>query len=487
MAESWTVSEDGLVYTITLREGFVWTDGTPVTAHDYAAAFAAISDPAVESPSVFITETISSMVAVDDYTIEVTFATPSCEALTDAAIQPIPAHLYADGNYAVLNEQNYDSADAPAIGPYRIASQIVDQQTALVPVETEFPDGNPVNDGYVMRVYGDATIEHEAFLAGEITAVDGPPVDRRADLRASAEAGELTIYPYSPGSSWDGVFLNLANPENPQEAYDADGNLIEQDPNPFFGDVRVRQALNMAIDVDSIIEGAVFGEGTRMVGPYVPGTWVNNPDVPLYEYDTEAAAALLEEAGWVDHDNDPATPRIAQGALHAEDGTEFRFTLFTNQGNARRTAIGTIIQDQLADLGIAVDFQTVDFNLLLELLDRQTFDAIVLGWRNGFPYSPDMTQIFGSGSDAFGGSNSGSYVNTELDELLLQALNVPGCDPAERAAIYGQVQQILAEDAPYIWLYGLDGMYAWQNGVEGVDPFPNRIWHNVQDWRLSSQ
>jgi peptide/nickel transport system substrate-binding protein len=482
LAESWDISEDGTTYTFHLREGFTWTDGTPVTANDFAITWDAIIDPAVETPLVFLTDSISDVVAIDDYTLEITFTSNSCEALNDAGFQPLPGHMYADGNFAVLNEQNYDTPEALEVGPYQLASNIPDQQTALIPAEQDFPDGNAQNDGYIMRIVGDQTIEFETFLAGETDVLEFAVPDRRGDLRAAADAGDVNIFSFSPGNVWDYIGYNLANPDNPQEAYDENGNLIEQDPHFLFGDVRVRQALSMALDVDSIIQGAVFGEGSRMQANYAPGTWVYDETVPFYPYDPEAAAALLEEAGWVDDDGDPSTPRVAQGALYAEDGTPASITLYTNQGNTRRNAIGQITQDQWGAVGIEVEFQTIDFNVLLELIDKQTFDAYIIGWQNGYPFRADQTQLFSTTGDTFGGSNAGSYINPEIDTLFEQAVTVPGCDTEARKAIYSQIQHILHEDAPYVFLYSVDGLYAWQPEVANVDPYPANIYYNIQDW-----
>jgi peptide/nickel transport system substrate-binding protein len=480
MAESWDVSEDGSVYTFHLRDDLTWSDGSPVVAQDWQIIWDVLQSGDVESPLGFLTENVANIEAIDDHTLQITFNGASCEALNDAGFQPIPSHLYTDGDYTVLNTQNYDTPENIEIGPYQLTSQIPDQQTALTPVEN-WPDGPAQNDGYVYKLVGDQTIQIEQFLAGETDVLDFIPPNRRADIVAAEGTGVMN-YTFVPGNIWDYLAFNMANPDNPQEAYDEDGNLIEQDPHPIFGDVRVRQAISMAVNVDDIIEGAVFGYGTRMNSAYAEGTWPYKADVPAYEFDPEAAAALLEEAGWIDDDNDPTTPRVAQGALYAPDGTEMRFDLVTNQGNTRREAIGQIVQDQLADIGIAVDFQTIDFNVVIEQLDAQNFDAIILGWQNTYPYRADQTQIFASTSDEFGGSNSGSYINPEIDELFQQALNLPGCDVAARAEIYGQIQEILHRDAPYLFLYSVDGMFAWHDTVSGVDPYPAALYWNITEW-----
>jgi peptide/nickel transport system substrate-binding protein len=486
MAASWEISDDLSTYTFTLREGFTWSDGTPVTANDFAFTWDVIASGEVETPLVFLTDEIASMTALDDYTLEVVFTNPTCEALNSAGLQPLPAHVFAGQPFSAVQDEDFTDIDDIEVGPYQLASQIADQQTALIPATNPNPDGLPVNAGWVQRIYGDQTVELEAFLAGETSYNIGVPVNRRAEVLAADEAGTLTAFPFSPGNSWDYLAMNQANPDNPVAAYDEDGNLVEQEPHPIFADVRVRQALNQAVNVDDIIEGAVFGYGTRMNGPFAPGLWVYNADVPNYQFDQEAALALLAEAGWVDDDNDPSTPLVAQGALNAEDGTPFAFTLFTNQGNTRRTAIGTIVQDQLSQIGIEVNFQTIDFNVLVDLLDQQTFDAIILGWRNSYPYAPGglMQQVFSTNGDEIGGSNATSYINPEIDELVDLALAAPGCDPEVMKGYYDQITEILHRDVPYIWLYNLDGFYAYNINVQGEEPYPAAPAWNVTDWTI---
>jgi peptide/nickel transport system substrate-binding protein len=194
----------------------------------------------------------------------------------------------------------------------------------------------------------------------------------------------------------------------------------------------------------------------------------------------------LSEAGWVDDDNDPSTPLVAQGAPYAEDGTPFEFTLLTNDSNPIRVAAGTLIQDQLAQVGIKVDFQAIEFNTLLDVQSSQTYDAIILGWRNGYPDDPDVTQILTSVSDVVGsGSDTTSWNNPEFERLNNEAKNVPGCANEDRIPYYQQMQQIFQEDLPYLTLFTQDGMYAADAGVEGFDPRPMNLLWNVDAWAVA--
>jgi peptide/nickel transport system substrate-binding protein len=367
-------------------------------------------------------------------------------------------------------------------GPFMFSELRPGEQTSLVgsPDYTDAVDGVVKPAGYIYKNVPDQTVIIEQFLAGELNVLDNPSVARREDIRNS----DAQVYSY-PGNSWDYMAFNLADPNNPQNAFDDAGNPIDQGHHPIFGDVAVRQAIARAVDVDSIIQAAVFNEGTRMSSFLIPASWAYDQSLAPLPFDPEAAAQMLTDAGWTDDNGDGV--REAHGAMYAEDGTPLQFTLYTNEGNTRREAIGTLIQDELSQIGVKVDFQTIDFNTLLDIMDSQTFDAIILGWRNGYPDDPDATQLFTPGSDVLGsGSNFTSYNNPEFNALNDQAKTVPGCDPAERAPLYAQMQKIMQEDLPYLWLFAQNGMYAASANVEGFDPRPSNLLWNVDAWSVST-
>ena len=496
IVDSWTIDDTGTVYTFKLREGLTWNDGTPITSADvlytWGAAQAA-SQGIVDSQLSFLIDPtgasgILDVTAPDDNTVVVTFANAECTAIGNAAsLYPVPSHVLP-ADYAELNDTPEDLNPTVTQGVFNFSVLNPSESVAVVanPDYFDAANGAVLPEGFIYKVVPDSNVMVEQFLAGETNVVDGPAVGRRADIRAAADAGTAQVYSF-PGNAWDYLGLNLADPSNPQNGLDAEGNPIDQGNHPIFGDVRVRQALAKGIDVDALIAAAVFGEGERMTSFIIPASWAYNAELPTIAFDPEAAGAMLDEAGWVDDDNDPATPRVASGAMYAEDGAPLQFTLYTNEGNGRREAIGTLIQDQLSQIGVQVDFQTIDFNTLLDIMDSQTFDAFILGWRNGWPDDPDATQLFTPASDVVGGgSNNTSFNNAEFNELNLQAKTLPGCDPAERAELYGRMQEIFQNEVPYVPLFAVNGMYAAGAGVDGFGPFPSNLYWNVDAWSLAT-
>ncbi|PJF36003.1 MAG: hypothetical protein CUN49_07660 [Candidatus Thermofonsia Clade 1 bacterium] len=474
MAQDWEISEDGRTVTFKLARDRKWSDGTPITARDFLFSWQVAQNEATKSFLTFYTGLIESVEAPDDYTLVVTHKVASCRALAQSSLPFVPAHIYAETAPEALRDLPFNLSPNVTAGIFKFGEFRTGDQTSLV-TDPDYPFGAAKLDGFIYKVVPDQTVLVEQFLAGETSIIDGAPVNRRSDIKAAEDRGEVKVFDF-PGNSWDYLALNFADPTNPQNGLDANGNPIDQGKHPLFGDIKVRQAIARAIDVDSIIKGAVFGEGTRMAANLIPTSWAADPDLEPIPYDPEAAKKLLAEAGW--------TP--GPDGILVKDGVRFSFTLFTNQGNTRREAIGTIVKDQLAQVGIEVDFQTIDFNVLIDRFRSQTYDAFILGWRNGYPDDPDQTQLFARSSDVVGsGSNFTSWSNPRVDELLQKGLSTPGCAEEDRNVYYYELQRLFQEELPYIPLFVINGQYAARSNVIGFDPRPNELFWNIETWTIA--
>jgi peptide/nickel transport system substrate-binding protein len=489
IAKDWTISPDGTVYTFKLRDDYKWNDGTPVTGQDFVYSFNAIASGKLSpNPAGFILDSITKVESPDPQTVVITFKQADCRALNFAgSIFPLPSHKLTT-DFEALNTDPYNLAPDVTGGPFRFSEFRPGEQVSIV-ADQNFKDaelGYVSPEGYILKQVPDATVMVEQFLAGETNFIDAPTVSRRSDVRQAAADGKKQVYPY-PGNFWDYLAFNLADPKNPQNGLDANGNPIDQGHHPIFGDKRVRQAIARAVDIDAMIKAAVFGEGERMTSMIIPASWAYNKDLAPIKYDVEAAKKLLDEAGWIDDDNNPNTPRVAKGALYAKDGTPLRFTMLGNEGNSRRAAEGQLIQDQLKQIGIDAQYQAIDFTTFQEIQNSQTFDAVMLAWQQGYPDDPDQTQLFTPVSDVVGSGNDfTSYNNPEFTKLNEQARTLPGCDPAERKKIYDQMQVILQDDVPYLWMYAINGMYAADASVKGFGPYPSNKWWNIDTWNIQT-
>lgn len=492
LALDWSISDDGLTYTFNLRDDVTWNDGTPVTAHDYKFTFDALASEATSSPRTDVLQSVESVEAVDDTTLVVTLSIASCRAieeLDDFGI--LPKHhiepLLA-GDFAEIDNLEYNKSPNVTSGVFNFGALVPDDFTSLVRNENHWMDVSP--EGYIIRNVPDQIVGVEQFLAGEVNSVGtagsaSVPAPRMQEFRERAEAGEFQVYEYvDDGLTFVG--FNLADRTDPQNGADEDGNPIDQGKHPLFGDVRVRQAIAQAVNYVDIIDGAAHGEAVQVNSFGTPALWGYDASIEPWEYNPEAALAQLAEAGFVDHDDDPGTPLVAtEDALYAEAGSEFAFELLTNSGNVVREAAGTVIQDQLGQIGIAVDFQTQEFGALVQFLLGQDFDAIMIGFTN-LDQDTDARSVFTPVGDLVGGGfNFVSYSNDRVTELYDQALALPGCDFAERQALYHEVSQILHEDLPWWWLFAPKSMYAEANSVENWMPYAEMRYTNMADIAIS--
>ena len=487
LATDWSLSDDGTELTVNLRDDVVWSDGTPITATDVKFTYDAIASGAIESDLTgFVDGIITGVEVVDDQTVVMSFAEADCTALNVAGYPVIPAHVFDfDGDfenfdYSVMIDHEYDTDPAVAGGVFQYHSRVEGQQVNLV-ANQEWADAGDgvIPAGYVALDVADFDVELDRFFAGETNYTEHQPLPRMQEVRDSGEQ----FFDY-PANSYTYLGLNTADPENAVDGLDEDGNIVEQPPHPIFGDVAVRVALSHAINIPELIDEVLGGEGSPIVGTEIPTSWAVHPDLTPREYDPELADQMLTDAGWSDEDGDGI--RECNGCANAEDGTPFSFSLITNDSNPQRVDIGVVVQDQLADLGIEVNFEAIDFNTVVDQLLAQNFDAVVIGWSLSFPSNPDQTQIFGGEADTVGaGFNFTSWVNADYIAANEAARTVPGCDVAERSALYHTMQEIAYDEAPYIFLYSPNGQYAARTSVDGFSPFANQPFWNVETWAIS--
>ncbi len=501
LAESWEYDDTGTVLTIHLRQDLAWNDGTPITARDYLWAVDAVRSGLTSSPRTYVFDTladgtpaggpVTDVQAPDDYTVVVTFNQADCGAFNDVNdITVVPAHIFEQlygTNYALMDE---DPRYIPTVsfGPFKDIEFAPDAQISLI-ADQSYPDtqlGFVSPAEWVYKRVANTTVAFEQFLAGEITYTDAIAAENQSTVRGNPD---YQTFEFSQnGFTYMGY--NVADPANPQNGMDENGNVIDQGKHPIFGNVMVRQAIAHAVDVDAMIAGILDGNGTRVITHSIPTSWVQDPDLQPYAFDQALALEMLAEAGWVDDDNDPSTPlvatEVAQAATGVAPGTPFEFELITNAGNLARERVGQTIQSQLAEIGIKVDFQAIDFGVLIQNMRAQQGDAFIIGWSLGLPVDPDVTSFYTALSDQIGaGFGFTSYDNPELNDLLQQGKTVPGCGVEDRAAIYRQVNRILYNDQPYLYLYAGNIMYAAQSYVQNYDPFPNFSLWNVDAWDAS--
>ncbi|MBN1965637.1 MAG: ABC transporter substrate-binding protein, partial [Anaerolineae bacterium] len=234
---SWEISADGLVYTFTIREGAVWSDGEPITANDVLFSFEAINSDVVESPRVSDMSLIESLEVVDDSTFVITLTEVNCTIWSNlASLIPLPSHRYAADFSDVMTSEFNISPDI-ASGPYILDEWQPDEFTRLR-ANPLYWGGEPQTPYLLIRVLPDPAIQNQALMTGDVDYAFMYP----DELAQIPSLENLNVFSF-PLHNTPIFTLNWADPENPSPAWDEEGNQVEQAPHPLFSDVRVRQAI----------------------------------------------------------------------------------------------------------------------------------------------------------------------------------------------------------------------------------------------------
>jgi len=443
LAESWEISEDGLVITFKLRRGVKWHDGAPFTAHDVMFTYRVMVDPKTPTAYGEDYKQVKKAEAVDDYTFRVTYPQPFAPALGSWTLAILPRHLLEGRDIT----QSPLARRPVGTGPYKFQEWSAGDKIILS-YNPDYFEGRPYLNGYIFLVKPDLATMFLELKAGNIDRMGLTPLQYKRQ----------TAYP---------KFQRLFNKyKYVSFSYTYLGYNLED---PRFADRRVRQALTHAINKQEIVEGVLLGLGQEATGPYKPGTWFYNPDVPKFPYDPQQAKALLAEAGWRPN---------SQGILE-KDGKPFEFTILTNQGNDLRVRTGEIIQRRLREVGIVVKLRTVEWAAFIkEFIDKGRFEAVLLGWTTG--QDPDLYDIWHSSKTKPGELNFIHYKNPEVDRLLEEGRHT--FDREKRRQAYFRFQEILAEDQPYTFLFVPDALPAVHRRFRGIKPAPAGINYNFPKW-----
>ena len=511
IADSWEISSDGLTYTVQLRDDLVWSDGTPITAADVAFTLQAVRSESLATPlsRALPPEIFDTFTVVDDRTFSFTIARPNCSVLTRFnAVFPLPSHMFAQ-DFSDVADNGIFTQNGVSSGPYTVVASTPGDSIELI-ANPNYWKGAPLipyvtlhiipDTEEVIQALTDASIEHWTSItlpvmnrAGEyVFLADGVTpaltVDERD--RLAEETGiplpENTNLFQVPGIGVMFLVMNTADPENPQPRYDASGNRIDQGVHPILGDVRVRRAVAQAVDVAamSLEPSLLYPTSGNLV---TPQSWAFDPALEPYPFSVEAAAALLDEAGWVDHDGDPETPRVAQGALYATDGESLVLDLTFAQTRPETGWVADAVQQQLEAVGAEV---TIVSNAVEpgapDPILNQDFDMALISF-GSFPTDPSFVfdSLGLSSADIPGrGFNIASFANDQVDQLLVDARRLPGCEPEARAELYREAQAIMSDEAAYLPLGMLATNYIANGRLDGFDPAVGQAFWNIETWSI---
>ena len=473
---SWEISEDGLTYTFTIRDDANWSDGTPITSADIKFSIEAAQQEDIVTVEENTVEAITAVNIIDDKTYEIVLDQLNCAILGNFQdLHFMPAHKYAD-DFSDFDSSDFNLNPDISGGSY-ILEEWAPDEFQRFRANPDYWGGAPNIPFVVLRVIGEQALVIQAIQAGEIDYTQF-----QGDLFQQIQNKDDLQWVAYPQVSTNFLSLNWVDPTTPVNAYDEDGNLIEQTPHPFFSDVRVRQAVAMGWNKMDVIETLGGAEGgTRLLGVVPPAFgWAYNNDIEPWPYDPDAAMALLDEAGWTDGDGDGV--RECNGCETAEEGTPLAFTFrYSDILQLFETEV-LVAQDQLGQIGFDVSLELVEWaNYIPDVYLGQNHEATAMS--NSLAADPhEFTDLLLSTQDIVGGGNNlTSYVNPEIDALIEQATIVPGCDQAERAEIYYQIQEIAHNDVAYDFTFVPNLFHVYSSRVGNVEPGPTWVFYGYSD------
>jgi peptide/nickel transport system substrate-binding protein len=425
LAESYEASADGKTYTFKLRQGVKFHDGADFTAADVKYTFDWIKDPANASTRGAVMELVESVETPDDYTVVVTLTDADATFMVNTATTLI----YPGAYHAEVGEDAYSGAPI-GTGAFKLdgGEWIPASSTRLVANEDYFR-GPPNFDEFRIDILPEASQRFDALDTG--TADNSIWSLNAEDNTKIVDSGNFTVY---------------------QTLNNAVNHFVLNNERPTLSDVNVRKALLQATDRQAFIDDVYLGQAvmaTANLSPNVEKFY--NPDVPLYDYDPEAATALLDEAGWVAGDD----------GIREKDGERLAFTLAVIQGDTQRRPEAEVAQQWYKDIGVEMELQEVT-DAVAGMIEGK-YDAALFNWvYGGGSGEPDARDTLSS----TGANNFSHFVNEEMDELLRQG--ILELDEAARIEIYNRVQEIVAENVPFLYFLHPQGYSFWANSIKGL-------------------
>ncbi|MFY1703698.1 ABC transporter substrate-binding protein [Micromonospora sp. WMMA1923] len=428
IAESWEQSADGLTVTFKLRDNAFFHSGRKVTAADVKYSIERIQDPATRAPRARSYEGIASVEAPDERTVEMKLDKPNAAILTllSTAASSIVDREVVDG------EKGLNGSVDGGSGPFKLASRVTGQGIKLDKHTQYWEPGVPYLDGMDFTFNPDDNARAAAVRSGTVDFLWRPAPEfidalkRDEALKWYGGSGSLSLH------------LRLNTSKAP------------------YDDVKVRQAIYLALDRQEILNVANSGFGTPLNAGYLPPDRFGALTEPVYDKpDIEKAKSLLAEAGY-------------------PDGFEAKLMVIATSAFQVRSA--EVEQQQLAKIGIKVTIESVESTIA----DTKTKSADFDMYQSGFGLTYDPDERFTASFLAGGGLNYGNWTDPEYEALVVQARSELDAD--KRAALYQQAEKILAERGPVAMTFLNADFDVVQKNVMGYqgDPTPTyRFYRNI--------
>ena len=449
LAERWEASKDGRTYAFFLRKDVTWhpkegEEARPFTADDVVFTYNIMMHPKTITPLKVRYEFIEKVEKLGDDAVQFTLKRPILNALAKFSFKVIPKH--GPSNPLYLTREDPFVQHPIGTGPYILRNITADREVILVANEKYFR-GRPHIDKFIAKPFADQNIMSQALM---FNAIDMIVLVNPRDLPEIQGDKRFVLQPYN-ALSYAFFSYNLRN--------------------PLLADKRVRRAFTHAVNREEMLEAFFNKQGTIISGPFAPGSWAYNLDVQPLPFDPQRAIALLNEAGFT-----PGPDGVMQ-----KDGKKLSVSLkvpIEKESEAVKRVV-LAFQNYLKNVGVAVrvefkEWQAWKADVFLE----HNFDIILASWV--FDDSADISSLFHSAEIGAWKNNFGGYSNPEVDGLIVESKLT--LDHEKRRTINRKLHALLADEAPYTFLWTLTNYSAYHKKVRRVAIHPYKFFSFADEW-----
>lgn len=465
LARDFEFSDDGTEITFYLRRGVQWHDGVEFTADDVVFSLDVIYNPNVPSNAktgLHIDGQPLGYEKIDKYTVKITLPRVHSPILYSIGFNIVPKHLLGKALENGTYQETWTLATNPreivGTGAWMISTYRVDQELILVRNPNFWQhdqDGNvlPYLNRVVFRYYPNQDTSVLAFFAGEFDYM-GIPATHFTEFEDREAGAPWKIHEAGPNPGTTFIVFN----QNP--------NTLEEPKLSWFTDKYFRQALAHAVDKETLLNIEMNGKGYLQDSPInMRNTFFLKEDLKTYPYDLEAAHALLESRGY---------KLGSDGVRRDPNGNAIEFELITNSGTKIRQTTGELFQEDLKEIGIKVNFNIINFNVLVDkLLNTYDWDAIIIGLTGTFDPNGG-TNVWMSHGNLHMWHPFQETPHTEwearIDELFVLAQRT--MDWEERREYYYEFQDIIADQVPLIYTVNAQTNVAIRDHLRNAVPQP---------------
>ncbi|WP_340028124.1 nickel ABC transporter substrate-binding protein [Paenibacillus sp. FSL H7-0940] len=416
LAESWTISDDGKVYTFKLRQGVKFSDGTPFNAEIVKKNFDAVMKNKATHSWLGIVGVLDKTEVVDDHTFRMTLTEPYYPVLQDLSVVR-PFRFLGEAGFPDDGDTSQGIKEPVGTGPWMLADYKQDEY-AVFKRNPNYWGTAPKVDQITVKIIPDAETRVLAFEKGDLDLIYGE--------------GMISLDAFQQLRDNDKYVSQLSDPVGTRD-------LLLNSSNPKLSDLRVRMALQQGFNKKAMVEGITLGleePADTALSKNYPYT---NVDLKPIEYNVEQSKALLDEAGW---------KMPANGSVREKDGQQLEFEMIFDKTDPIQKAMAETIQAEWSELGVKVNLTGLELTVQIKRLKANDFDLYF--WYNyGAPYDPhSFINVVASPGFGISETLSALPMKKELDEQVHAALS--STDEMKRQELYGSILTTLQEQSAIV-------------------------------------